>query len=278
MATNRRQAVIIGAGPAGLTAALELLRRTDIVPIVIEQSAEMGGLSRTVHYKGNRMDLGGHRFFSKSDRVMNWWLEILPLESSGRESTAHQLSATSTTNSCRPLPPEANGSDRVMLIRNRISRIHFLRKFFDYPISLSLQTARNLGALRMLKIGSSYLRSAMFPIKPEMSLEHFLINRFGRQLYCTFFKSYTEKVWGVPCNTISAEWGAQRIKGLSISKAALHSIKKLRGNSASVSPKEYGNLPDREIPVSKARPRPTLGDRRRDDRGRGRRNSHPALR
>jgi protoporphyrinogen oxidase len=236
MIINRRQAVIVGAGPAGLTAALELLRRTDIVPVVLEKSQAMGGLSRTVNYKGNRLDLGGHRFFSKSDRVMNWWLEILPLESSGRVSTVISYHNQHRELSLNGLP-QANSSelDRVMLIRNRKSRIYFLRKFFDYPISLSVQTAGNLGALRMLKIGASYVRSAMFPIKPESSLEDFFINRFGRQLYFTFFKTYSEKVWGVPCNQISAEWGAQRIKGLSIAKAVQHMIRKLCGKPKSLS-------------------------------------------
>jgi protoporphyrinogen oxidase len=235
---DKRQAVIIGAGPAGLTAALELLRRTDIVPVVLEKSHAMGGISRTVNYKGNRMDIGGHRFFSKSDRVMNWWLDILPLESTGEAS--HFISYH---NQHRELSSTAAGADpekedRVMLIRNRKSRIYFLRKFFEYPISLSPATLRNLGPVRTAKIGASYAKSAMFQIKPETSLEHFLINRFGRQLYLTFFKSYTEKVWGVPCNEISAEWGAQRIKGLSIYKAVVHMLKKLRGTPKSIDQKD----------------------------------------
>ena len=126
-----------------------------------------------------------------------------------------------------------------MLIRNRKSRIYFLRKFFEYPISLSPETLSNLGPIRTLKIGVSYMHSAAFQIKPETSLEHFLINRFGRQLYLTFFKSYTEKVWGVSCNEISAEWGAQRIKGLSIYKAVVHMLKKLsRGKSKNLGQKD----------------------------------------
>ncbi len=235
--SNRRQAVIIGAGPAGLTAALELLRRTDITPVVLEKSRAMGGISRTVNYKGNRMDIGGHRFFSKSDRVMNWWLDILPLESTGEAS--HFISYQ---NQHRELAhtggADPEKDDRVMLIRNRKSRIYFLRKFFEYPIALSPQTLKNLGPVRTAKIGVSYAKSAMFRIQPETSLEHFLINRFGRQLYLTFFKSYTEKVWGVPCSEISAEWGAQRIKGLSIYRAVLHMLKKLRGAPKGISQKE----------------------------------------
>ncbi len=198
------QAIIIGAGPAGLTAAYELLTRTGIHPIVIERYDYMGGISRTVQYKGNRMDIGGHRFFSKSDRVMNWWLQQLPQEISA---------------------DDAEKQDDVMLVRTRKSRIYFLRKFFEYPIQLSKATLANLGPARTLRIGLSYLRAMMFPIRKVENLEQFFINRFGRELYLTFFKSYTEKVWGVPCNKISAEWGAQRIKGLSIRKAIAHFLK-----------------------------------------------------
>src|SRR5580692_2232199 len=135
--SNQRRAVIIGAGPAGLTAALELLRRTDVIPVVLEKSHAMGGISRTVNYKGNRMDIGGHRFFSKSDRVMNWWLDILPLESTGEAShfISYQNQIRALSAGASPVDPEQ--SDRVMLIRNRKSRIYFLRKFFEYPISLS---------------------------------------------------------------------------------------------------------------------------------------------
>jgi protoporphyrinogen oxidase len=219
-----RTAVIIGAGPAGLTAALELLRRTDVKVIVLERSHSMGGIARTVQYKGNRIDIGGHRFFSKSDRVMEWWLDILPLENSGESTITYQRQSRSVTavNDSRAVDP-----DRVMLIRARKSRIYYLRRFFDYPISLNLQTVRNLGLWRTLRIGLSYSRSMMSQIRPEETLEQFMINRFGRELYGTFFKSYTEKVWGVPCNRISAEWGAQRIKGLSVTKAILHAIRQL---------------------------------------------------
>jgi protoporphyrinogen oxidase len=237
--SSRKQAVIIGAGPAGLTAALELVRRTGIHPVVLEKSHAVGGISRTVNYKGNRMDIGGHRFFSKSDRVMNWWLEILPLESTGEAKhfiTYHNQSRELSANGTHPVSAERD--DRVMLIRNRKSRIYFLRKFFEYPIALSPETLGNLGPIRTLKIGMSYMKSAAFQIRPETSLEHFLINRFGRQLYLTFFKSYTEKVWGVPCHEISAEWGAQRIKGLSIAKAIAHMLKKLRGGSKNLGQKD----------------------------------------
>lgn len=201
----KKTAIIIGAGPAGLTAAYELLENTDIIPVVFEETSDIGGISKTVNYKGNRIDIGGHRFFSKSEKIMNWWLNILPLEA---------------------IPePNPENTDKVMLIRSRLSRILFLRKFFDYPISLSLNTILNLGFWRMVKIGLSYIKAYIFPRK-ENSLEDFFINRFGEELYLTFFKDYTQKVWGVSCSEIKPEWGAQRVKGLSITKTILNALKK----------------------------------------------------
>lgn len=230
-------AVIIGAGPAGLTAAYELLERTTIRPIVVETSDYMGGISRTANYKGNRIDIGGHRFFSKSDRVMNWWRNILPLQRLDGRSHAITYQGRSRTIAAAAEGPDPDREDRVMLVRARKSRIYFGRKFFDYPISLSPETLLKLGPRRAVKIGFSFLRSSLFPIKPERNLEEFFINRFGRELYATFFKSYTEKVWGVPCNEISAEWGAQRVKGLSIAKAVLHFFKKLTRSKADIAQK-----------------------------------------
>ena len=220
-----KTAIIIGAGPAGLTAAFELLTRSDIKPIVLEKSTYMGGISRTVNYKGNRIDIGGHRFFSKSDRVMQWWLQQMPMDETAKAGTV-----ITYQNQSRELPagaPQASDRDDVMLLRNRKSRIYFLRKFFEYPIQLSAATLRNLGIPRTLKIGFSYMKAMMFPPKRIDNLEQFFISRFGKELYETFFHSYTEKVWGVPCQEISAEWGAQRVKGLSISKTIAHMIKKL---------------------------------------------------
>jgi protoporphyrinogen oxidase len=220
------RAVIIGAGPAGLTAALELLDRTGFVPIVLEQSGYMGGISRTVNYKGNRIDIGGHRFFSKSDRVLEWWQKILPVEAGDqdRQSIAYHNQTRDIART--PAGPAARDTDNVMLVRERRSRIFYLRRFFDYPIRLSSDTLRKLGAVKTIRIALSYLRSAIQPIRPERTLEEFFINRFGRELYRTFFKSYTEKVWGVSCDKISAEWGAQRIKGLSVYKTLSHAVKK----------------------------------------------------
>jgi len=227
---TQTRAIIIGAGPAGLTAAYELLTRTGIKPIVLEKGACMGGISRTVNYKGNRIDIGGHRFFSKSDRVMQWWLQMLPLQASEGGPAAikyHRMERPLATSTVGPDPAAA---DTVMLLRSRKSRIYYLRRFFDYPISLSKDTLLKLGLWRTFKIGVSYVQSAVFPIKNEETLEQFFINRFGRELYGTFFKSYTEKVWGVPCDRISAEWGAQRIKGLSVWSTLLHAARKVFKN------------------------------------------------
>jgi protoporphyrinogen oxidase len=219
-----KYAIIIGAGPAGLTAAYELLTRSSIVPIVLEKSSYMGGISRTVEYKGNRIDIGGHRFFSKSDRVMNWWLEHMPVEDASKAGTSIHYH-----NQQHPLPPAAPcpGGEETMLVRERRSRIYFLRKFFEYPIQLSAQTLGNLGLVRVFRIGVSYVWNAAFPPRRIDNLEQFFISRFGGELYRTFFRSYTEKVWGVPCDQISAEWGAQRIKGLSIVSTLKHYFRRL---------------------------------------------------
>jgi protoporphyrinogen oxidase len=218
-------AIIIGAGPAGLTAALELERHSGIKPIVLEAGQQAGGLARTILYNGNRMDLGGHRFFSKSDRVMQWWLDLLPVEAAGTEGRLrYQGQQRDVPAACTA--PDPRTDDLVMLIRQRKSRIYFLRRFFDYPIRLTADTIGKMGPGHILRAGFSYMRAVLRPRRPENSLEDFLINRFGSHMYLTFFKSYTEKVWGVPCSEISAEWGAQRIKGLSLKSALTHFLKK----------------------------------------------------
>jgi protoporphyrinogen oxidase len=201
----KKTAIIIGAGPGGLTAAYELLTRTQIRPVVLERTSYLGGIARTIEYKGNRLDLGGHRFFSKSDRVMKWWISHMPVAT----------------------VEEAGTLDLRFLVRQRKSRIYFLRTFFEYPVQLTWETLHNFGSWQILRIAASYLRSTFFPIHPVINLEEFFINRFGRQLYSTFFRSYTEKVWGVPCAQIKAEWGAQRIKKLSIGKALKHLLKQV---------------------------------------------------
>lgn len=232
---SERTAIVIGAGPAGLTAASELLDRTDIKPVIYEVTGDIGGISKTVNYKDNRMDIGGHRFFSKSDRVMRWWLNVFALQ--GKPARDDIVLGRDLPLSSDPDAPDPEQSDKVMLIRNRLSRILFERNFYDYPVSLSLNTFRNLGLLRIARIAASYAGARMFPIKNEKSLEDFFINRFGGQLYRTFFKDYTEKVWGVACNQIQPEWGAQRIKGLSISGAVMHAVKKMLGRDGSIEQK-----------------------------------------
>jgi protoporphyrinogen oxidase len=227
---------IIGAGPAGLTAAYEMLHNTNIKPIVIEMTGDIGGISRTVNYKGNRIDIGGHRFFSKSERVLKWWKEILPLQ--GAPSRDDILLNRKIPLSAEPGGRDPEKTDRVMLIRTRVSRIYFLRKFFDYPISISTRTFSNLGLLNTIRIGLSFLASQAFPRSPEKNLEDFFINRFGKDLYLTFFKDYTEKVWGTACDKIKPEWGAQRIKGLSVSKALMDAAKSLLSRTASIEQKE----------------------------------------
>lgn len=235
-----KTAIIIGAGPAGLTAAYELVTKTDIKPIIVELSNDIGGISKTVVHNGNRMDIGGHRFFSKSERVMKWWQEILPIQGSDSKDDIlkdiyYQKKRTQVKLS--PNGPDPEVTDRVMLIRNRLSRIFFLRKFFDYPIALNLKTLSNLGIVRIVKIGWTYIWIQLFPIKNVVTLEDFFISRFGKELYNTFFKDYTEKVWGVPCTEIGADWGAQRIKELSVSKAILHAIKSIFINEKSIEQK-----------------------------------------
>ena len=216
-------AIIAGAGPAGLTAALELLRTTDVKPIIYEADNVVGGISRTARYNGNRMDIGGHRFFSKSDTVMDWWQGILPLQGAASKDDI----AIGRTVPLTDGGPDPEKTDYVMLCRSRLSRILFLRKLFNYPVSLNGDTIRNLGLWRMFKIGLSYLKVQLLPAREEKSLEDFMINRFGVELYRTFFRDYTEKVWGVPCSKISPDWGGQRIKGLSITKTVVHAVKQI---------------------------------------------------
>jgi protoporphyrinogen oxidase len=219
---NEPQVVlIIGAGPAGLTAALELLRKSDILPVVVEEEDQPGGLSRTLRYKSYRMDIGGHRFFSKSDSVMSWWQGILPVAGHPAKDDI-QLGRRIFT---FPGGPDPEIRDKVLLVRKRLSRILYNREFYDYPLSLSLKTVRNLGPEKMLRMGLGYVAANLRPIRPEITLEDFFINRFGRELYQTFFEDYTLKVWGRPCDRIEASWGRQRIKGLSIMKALLSAAK-----------------------------------------------------
>ncbi|MSR86786.1 NAD(P)/FAD-dependent oxidoreductase [Candidatus Peribacteria bacterium] len=269
---DQKIALIAGAGPAGLTAAYELLARTDIKPLVCESTDAIGGIAQTFNYKGNRIDIGGHRFFSKSDRVMNWWFNILPKQGAPAADTAdknHEIEyateavikylcpecADGVTEGelriaeksdirnphsvIRNRPaPDPEKEDAVMLQRPRLSRIFYRKHFFPYPITITLNVARRLGLWNTFLIGLSYIRAQMFPLKDETYLDAFFTNRFGHRLYKTFFEKYTEKVWGIPCNQIRADWGAQRIKGLSLKRAVVHAVKDLLSSDFSKAQQE----------------------------------------
>ena len=253
---TRKIAIIAGAGPAGLTAAYELKKRTDIQPIIFEKTDALGGISQTAIYKGNRLDLGGHRFYTKSQRVRDWWFSLLPVQTQTKlNSTTEKWSAINDADREieQLLPTNINDSegsstpaqeqkrfkrilqpaphpdlvDEVMLSRNRLSRIFHKGNFFDYPLSISPSVIGRLGLKNSIWIFMSYLYAHTFPKSNETYLDSFFINRFGERLYETFFRDYTEKVWGVPCSEIRADWGAQRIKSLSLTKALFQALKDL---------------------------------------------------
>lgn len=243
-------AVIAGAGPAGLTAAYELLKRTDIQPLVFEATDAIGGIAQTYNYKGNRIDIGGHRFFSKSKRVMDWWFNIMPVQGAPAADTAlkkHEIDYATeavmqylcadcmdendraNADGClvKKEAPDPEKEDVVMLQRPRLSRIYYKKTFFPYPIGITLRIAWRLGLFNTFFIGMSYIKARILPLRDETYLDAFMINRFGKRLYKTFFEGYTEKVWGVPCKEIKADWGAQRIKGLSLKRAVAHALRDL---------------------------------------------------
>ncbi len=239
-----RIAVIAGAGPAGLTAAYELLKRTDIKPLVLEMTDAIGGIAQTYNYKGNRIDIGGHRFFSKEKRVMDWWFKIMPRQGKPSADTVeknHEIEYVAESiieylcGDCSPtgeksvkrVAPDPEKEDDVMLQRPRVSRIFYRKNFFPYPIGITLMVAKRLGFWNTFMIGMSYIWRQTFPIKDETFLDSFYRNRFGDRLYKTFFEAYTEKVWGVPCSQIRSDWGAQRVKGLSLKRALVHAVKDL---------------------------------------------------
>ena len=228
---EKKTAVIIGAGPAGLTAAYCLLKETDIVPVILEEESFVGGISRTAEHNGNRMDIGGHRFFTKNDEVNALWRELMPTQ--GAPSKDDIILGT-TDKALVEGGPDPEAEDRVMLIRRRVSRIYFLKKFFDYPISLKAETFKNMGLGRTIKAGFGYVGATIFK-KEEDSLRNFYINRFGKPLYEMFFEDYTTKLWGRDPKDISADWGAQRVKGLSLTKAVWNVLSKpFRGKNSKV--------------------------------------------
>lgn len=190
---HNQTTVVIGAGPAGLTAAYELARE-GIPTTVLEKSHQVGGIARTETYRGYRFDIGGHRFYTKVKEVQDLWQEVL-------------------------------GKDLMRV--SRLSRIYYQGKYYNYPLSL-FNTLGNLGLFPSLAILFSYLKAQIriklrSGPKPE-SFEEWVSDRFGERLYHTFFKSYTEKVWGIPCSSIRADWAAQRIKGLSLTKAVFNAL------------------------------------------------------
>jgi protoporphyrinogen oxidase len=187
---DRPHVAVIGAGPAGLTAAY-LLAKSNIPVTVLEADPEyVGGISRTARYKGFHFDIGGHRFFSKSKEVEDFWSEILPED---------------------------------MLERPRSSRIFYNGQFFSYPLK-AVEALLKLGVIEAARCVLSYVKARMFPIKPAKSFEDWVTNQFGKRLFSIFFKTYTEKVWGMSCQEISADWAAQRIKGLSLKTAILNAL------------------------------------------------------
>lgn len=212
MNDKNKNIVVIGGGPAGLTAAYELLsQKYNGNIILLEESGELGGISRTVKLNGNRMDIGGHRFFSKDSHVMKWWQDRMPLQ--GKPSYDDRV--LGKTRNYAEHGPDPEVEDNVMLLRQRVSRIYYKENFFDYPISMKWDTIKNMGFIVTIKAGFSYLASCFYK-REEDSLENFYINRFGKVLYSMFFEGYTEKLWGRHPREISADWGAQRVKGLSI--------------------------------------------------------------
>ena len=210
---TRKKVIIIGAGPAGLTAGYEILRKAgdsyDVT--ILEESSYMGGISKTVNHNGNLMDTGPHRFFSKVPEVNSWWEHVMP----NQGALPFDYKTLGQTSRLTPGGPDPEKVDRVMLRRNRLTRIFFKRKFFDYPISLKFSTIKNMGFFTTIAAGLSYMKSAIFK-RREKSLEDFYINRFGKKLYSMFFEYYTENLWGRHPSNISPDWGAQRVKGLSI--------------------------------------------------------------
>lgn len=223
-----KKAVIIGAGPAGLTAGYELLKEGGYEVLILEKSDRIGGISQTVSYQANRMDIGGHRFFSKDERVNNWWQTFLPLQG----APSYDDRVLNREYALAEGGPNPEDTDQVMLQRRRVSRIYYQNHFFDYPVSLKWSTLKNMGLRTTIRTGLSYLHAVFFKL-PEDNLENFYINRFGKVLYTMFFEGYTEKLWGRHPREISADWGSQRVKGLSVTAVLKDIIRKIMPKKSS---------------------------------------------
>ena len=219
---------VIGAGPAGLSFADKLKNLDKNIQIdIYEKSNFIGGISKTINYKDNRIDIGGHRFFSKSDEVMKWWAEKFPIDPNSitEDKLITYRKSSRDIDGFKVATQKEIDSGRVLLLRNRKSRILYQRKLYDYPLKLNKNTIKNIGLKKMVEIGFSYLKSK-FNQKEPKNLEECITGKFGRKLYKMFFESYTYKVWGRLPSQISADWGAQRIKGLSIRKVLIDILKK----------------------------------------------------
>lgn len=218
-----KKVIIIGAGPAGITAGYELLKQSGEYEVtILEETSYIGGISRTEVYNEHRMDIGGHRFFSKSQEVNDWWENVMPMQ--GAPAYDDDLLG-------RDVPiskggPDPAKEDRVMLNRTRISHIYYNRRFFEYPVKMNMDTFKKMGFGTTMQAGFSYLGS-MVAKKPENSLENYYINQFGKKLYSMFFEGYTEKLWGRHPREIDPSWGAQRTKGLSITEIVKDATRKV---------------------------------------------------
>ena len=220
---KKKKVVIIGAGPAGLTAAYELLKNSKEYNVcIIEEANQVGGISKTIEFDGYKIDTGIHRFFTKNDQVQNIWESLLPIQN----SPAYDDIVLERNKNFPKEGSNPEKEDKSMLIRDRITRIYYGKKFYDYPVSLNFQTIKNMGIFTLIKAFFSYLKACIIK-KEETSLENFYINRFGKVLYSMFFESYTEKVWGINPSKISADWGSQRVKGVSISEVIKDMFRKL---------------------------------------------------
>jgi len=238
-----KNVVIVGAGPAGLTTAYYLLKNTNekLNVILLEKEAMVGGISKTIDMDGYKIDTGIHRFFTKSDEVEKIWNELLPVQN--KPAYDELLIDKQREYSKEGSNPE--NEDKSFLIKDRVTRIYYGKKFYDYPVAINYNTIKNLGFINIIKVGFSYIKSCLIKL-PEDSLENFYINRFGKTLYNMFFKSYTEKVWGLAPKNISADWGAQRVKGLSVGKAILEFFHKpqdsKKGETSLISSFKYPKL------------------------------------